>query len=92
MINCRELTDASINKGLLENKILFVSIGILLLLQSAVLFLPIMQQWVGTTMLSGSQQLIILANIALLFIIVEIEKRITRFVTKANRQVSPTIS
>ncbi|MBS7576056.1 MULTISPECIES: HAD-IC family P-type ATPase [unclassified Enterococcus] len=92
MINCRELTDASINKGLLENKILFVSIGILLLLQSAVLFLPIMQQWVGTTMLSGSQQLIILANIAVLFIIVEIEKRITRFVTKANRQVSTTIS
>lgn len=92
MINCRELTDTSINKGLLENKILFISIGILLLLQSAVLFLPIMQQWVGTTMLSGSQQLIILVNIALLFIIVELEKKITRFFKKASKQKSPTIS
>ena len=89
MINCRELVNPSINKGLFQNKPLFWSLGILLALQSAVVFLPMMQQWVGTTALTGGQQLLILANVALLFLVVELEKGLTkRFMQRQSLQTS----
>ncbi len=78
MINCRELTNPSINKGLFQNRALFLSLGILALLQATVLFVPLMQQWIGTTTLTSSQHVIIFANVALLFLIVEIEKALTK--------------
>ena len=92
MINCRELTNPSINKGLFQNRPLFISLGILTVLQSAVLFLPIMQQWVGTTTLSGTQQLIIFANAALLFLIVEVEKGLTKRIIRSQSQTSSDLS
>lgn len=92
MINCRELTNPSINKGLFQNRPLFLSLGILAVLQSAVLFLPMMQQWVGTTTLSGTQQLIIFANAALLFLIVEAEKGLTKRMIRRQNQTSSDLS
>lgn len=92
MINCRELTEPSINKGLFQNKPLFISLAILVVLQSAVLYLPFMQQWMGTTALSGGQQLIILANVVLLFLIVEIEKGLTKRITRRQSQTSSDLN
>lgn len=92
MINCRELTNPSINKGLFQNRPLFLSLGILTVLQSAVLFLPIMQQWVGTTTLSGTQQLIVFANATLLFLIVEMEKGLTKRIVRSQSQTSSDLS
>ena len=76
MINCRELSKPSLNQGLLQNKSLFLSLGILALLQGMVIFLPIGQQLIGTVSLTMTQQLLIGANVILLFLVVEIEKGI----------------
>jgi calcium-translocating P-type ATPase len=78
MINCRELVNPALNKGLLQNKVLFASLGILLLLQMSVVFLPFAQQLIGTVGLSLGQQVVIAGNAFLLFLVVEVEKRITK--------------
>ncbi|MBO1141948.1 HAD-IC family P-type ATPase [Enterococcus avium] len=77
MINCREMFDPAINRRFFENKFLFISLGILLVLQLGVIFLPLGQQLIGTTALNLAQQLVILGNALLLFLVVEIEKRIS---------------
>lgn len=82
MINCRELVDASLNKRMLKNKALFISLGILFILQAAVVYLPFMQHLIGTTSLSLQQQLPILLNIIMLFIIVEVEKVVSKKMIK----------
>lgn len=82
MINCRELLDPSLNRSLFENKALFLSLGMLVLLQAGVIYLPIAQQLIGTTSLSLTEQLPILLNILILFVIVEIEKRISKMIAK----------
>uniref|UniRef100_UPI00403F5020 HAD-IC family P-type ATPase n=1 Tax=Candidatus Enterococcus willemsii TaxID=1857215 RepID=UPI00403F5020 len=86
MINCRELTSPSINKGLFENRPLFFSLAVLAILQFTVLFLPTMQQWIGTTSLTMTQQLLIFANAALLFAIVEIEKVVTTAIQRKRKR------
>ncbi|MGM0165385.1 calcium-translocating P-type ATPase, PMCA-type [Enterococcus sp. AZ135] len=78
MINCREQFDPAINRRFFENKFLFISLGILFVLQLGVVFLPLGQQLIGTTALSLTQQLVILGNALLLFFVVEIEKRISK--------------
>ena len=82
MINCRELIDASLNKRMLKNKALFISLGILFILQAAVVYLPFMQHLIGTISLSLQQQLPILLNIIMLFIIVEVEKVVSKKMIK----------
>lgn len=78
MINCREMFDPAINRRFFENKFLFISLGILLVLQLGVIFLPLGQQLIGTTALNLAQQLVILGNALLLFLVVEIEKWISK--------------
>lgn len=78
MINCREQVDASLNKGFFQNKFLFISLGILFVLQTGVIYLPFAQQVIETTSLSFAQHLPILVNVLLLFTIVEVEKRISK--------------
>lgn len=78
MINCREMFDPAINRRFFENKFLFISLGILLVLQLGVISLPLGQQLIGTTALNLAQQLVILGNALLLFLVVEIEKRISK--------------
>lgn len=86
MINCRELFDPAINRRFFENKFLFLSLGILFILQAGVVFLPLAQQLIGTTALSLAQQLVILANALLLFLVVEIEKRISKGVCRRKEK------
>lgn len=90
MINCRELLDPSLNRSLFENKALFLSLGMLVLLQAGVIYLPIAQQLIGTTSLSLTEQLPILLNILILFVIVEIEKRISKMIAKKRNAELPT--
>jgi magnesium-transporting ATPase (P-type) len=70
--------DPAINRRFFENKFLFISLGILLVLQLGVIFLPLGQQLIGTTALNLAQQLVILGNALLLFLVVEIEKWISK--------------
>ncbi|EOH93508.1 calcium-transporting ATPase [Enterococcus villorum] len=88
MINCRELFEASLNKSLLENKTLFYSLGLLFLLQIMVIYLQFAQQIIGTTNLYSAELLPILFNVLLLFILVEVEKQISkRFANKRKKEL-----
>ncbi len=86
MINCRELLDASLSKQMLKNKALFLSLGILVFLQTAVVYLPFLQDFIGTTSLSLAQQLPILLTIFALFILVEVEKWLSKKMIKTKQE------
>ncbi|OQO69564.1 ATPase [Enterococcus villorum] len=88
MINCRELFEASLNKSLFKNKALFYSLGLLFLLQTMVIYLPFAQQVIGTTNLYSAELLPILFNVLLLFILVEVEKQMSkRFANKRKKEL-----
>jgi len=78
MINCRSSDRFSINSGLLKNKGIWMVTGVLLLLQLAIIYLPIMQMMFGTEALPLRYWLVTLAMGAVMFLIVEVEKRLTR--------------
>ena len=88
MINCREMLDPAINRRFFENKFLFISLAILFLLQLAVVFLPLGQQLIGTTALSLTQQIVIIGNALLLFLVVEIEKWISKGVVQRKEKAA----
>uniref|UniRef100_UPI0026DC9BF6 HAD-IC family P-type ATPase n=1 Tax=Enterococcus asini TaxID=57732 RepID=UPI0026DC9BF6 len=78
MINCREIKDFSINSQILHNKVLWLSLLVLLILQTLLIYAPFMHTILGTATISLSQiGLSLLAGI-LLFLVVEGEKAITR--------------
>lgn len=82
MINCRELFKFSINKTILQNKVLWLSLLILIILQAAVIYLPPMHFILGTTAITIRQLMLTFAIGITVFIIVEIEKFITRSIKK----------
>ncbi|MBO0452834.1 HAD-IC family P-type ATPase [Candidatus Enterococcus murrayae] len=88
MINCREMLDPAINRRFFENKFLFISLAILFLLQLAVVFLPLGQQLIGTTALSLTQQIVIIGNALLLFLVVEIEKWVSKGVVQRKEKAA----
>ena len=78
MINCREIKDFSINSQILHNKVLWLSLLVLFVLQSLLIYAPFMHTILGTATISLRQiGLSFLAGI-LLFLVVEGEKAITR--------------
>lgn len=78
MINCREIKDFSINSQILHNKVLWISLLVLLILQTLLIYAPFMHTILGTATISLSQiGLSLLAGI-LLFLVVEGEKALTR--------------
>ncbi|CAH6635258.1 P-type ATPase, translocating [Pseudocitrobacter vendiensis] len=83
MINCRNSDGFSINRGLLKNKGIWMVTGVLLLLQLAIIYLPVMQMMFGTEALPARYWFVTLAMGAVMFFIVEIEKRLTRRFRKA---------
>ncbi|MGL4695558.1 HAD-IC family P-type ATPase [Enterococcus larvae] len=82
MLNCRELLDPSINKAMFKNKAIFISLACLAVLQGIVLLVPIAQQAIGLTVLTTSQHLSILLNTFGIFLIVELEKLVTKKIRK----------
>jgi calcium-translocating P-type ATPase len=93
MLNCRELLEPALNRQMFQNRALFISLGILILLQGTVLFLPAAQQLIGTTTLTFLQHLSILANGLLLFGVVEAEKFLMkRYVQRQNAKTTNELS
>ena len=81
MINCRELLNPSINKAMFQNRALFISLGILTLLQLGLQFSPLAHTLIGTAQLTLTQISAMLLNALIIFIIVEVEKMITKMIT-----------
>ncbi|MGX7030135.1 HAD-IC family P-type ATPase [Vagococcus zengguangii] len=87
MINCRELLDFSLTRKVLTNKALWISLGALAIVQGTVLFVPFAQQLVGTARLSGAQHLLVIAIAAMVFILVEVEKSVTKKMMDKKEEV-----
>ena len=83
MINCRNTEGFSLNRGLLANKGIWLVTGVLFLLQAAIIYLPFMQMLFGTEALPLRYWFVTLAVAAVMFFVVEIEKRLTRRFRKA---------
>lgn len=74
MINCRRISEFSLDRGLWKNTALFYSIGIMILLQAAMIWFPPLRMALGTNLLSSTEVVISLLPGLLLFFLVEIEK------------------
>lgn len=85
MINCRELLNPSINKAMFQNRALFISLGILTLLQLGLQFSPLAHTLIGTAQLTLTQISAMLLNALIIFIIVEVEKMITKKITVSKK-------
>ncbi|MHC5228096.1 HAD-IC family P-type ATPase [Enterococcus sp. LJL99] len=82
MINCREILKFSINKSILANKVLWISLFILLVLQMLLIFAPFMHTALGTTVIGWNHLKVSLLAGIVVFVIVEAEKFITRTIMK----------
>ncbi|EPH93922.1 putative calcium-translocating P-type ATPase, PMCA-type [Enterococcus faecalis 13-SD-W-01] len=78
MINCREMTDSAFSNPLSKNRALIWSLTAMLALQLAMVYLPPLQLVIQTTPLSIGQFMMSIVPCAVLFLLVELEKRITR--------------
>lgn len=78
MINCREMTDSAFSNPLSKNRALIWSLTAMLALQLAMVYLSPLQLVIQTTPLSIGQFMISIVPSAILFLLVELEKRITR--------------
>lgn len=77
LLNSRHLNSFSLKPALLfTNRIAWLAIGILLLLQLAFVYLPLLQLWFGTQPLSLQHWLWSLAAALLIMLLVEVEKKL----------------
>ncbi|MVT01427.1 carbonate dehydratase [Enterobacter sp. 10-1] len=78
MINCRSSDSFSLNMGLLRNKGIWLVSGVLLLMQLVIIYVPVMQTMFGTEGLPLRYWFITLVIGMVMFLVVEVEKRLTR--------------
>lgn len=78
MINCREILQFSVTKTILDNRVLWYSLGILLVLQAGIIYLPFIHPIMETAALGVRELwLSLLAGFAV-FVVVEVEKWVYR--------------
>ncbi|HCB1052335.1 TPA: cation-transporting P-type ATPase [Klebsiella pneumoniae] len=78
MLNCRVSDGFSLTKGLLANKGIWIVSGVLLVLQLLIIYAPFMQMLFGTTGLPFRYWVITFIIGFAMFLIVELEKPLTR--------------
>jgi len=78
MLNCRVTDGFSLSKGLLANKGIWIVSGVLLVLQLLIIYAPFMQMLFGTEALPFRYWVITFLIGFVMFLIVEVEKPLTR--------------
>ncbi|MCD7088483.1 HAD-IC family P-type ATPase [Klebsiella quasipneumoniae subsp. quasipneumoniae] len=78
MINCRSSDSFSLSMGLLRNKGIWLVTGVLLLMQLVIIYVPLMQSMFGTEALPLRYWFVTLVIGIAMFLVVEVEKRLTR--------------
>ncbi|WP_416412979.1 cation-transporting P-type ATPase [Pantoea sp. App145] len=78
MLNCRNSDGFSLDAGLLKNRGIWLVTVVLILLQALIIYVPLMNTLFGTQPLPLKYWLIALVVSAGIFVLVEIEKRLTR--------------
>lgn len=77
MINCREITRFSLNRSIVANKVLWLSLLALFCLQALLLYAPFMHIALGTTTIGFDHILLSFMAGIVVFVLVEIEKFVT---------------
>ena len=78
MINCRSADSFSLDRGLLQNRGIWLVSAVLVVLQALIIYLPLMNRLFGTEPLPLKYWLIALIIGAAIFAVVELEKALTR--------------
>jgi magnesium-transporting ATPase (P-type) len=78
MLNCRVNDGFSLSKGLLANKGIWIVSGVLLALQILIIYAPFMQMLFGTEALPFRYWVITFSIGFIMFLIVEVEKQLTK--------------
>jgi len=78
MLNCRNTNSFSLDRGLLKNRGIWLVTGVLVVLQALIIYVPLMNTLFGTQPLPFKYWLLALMVGVALFIIVELEKWLTR--------------
>lgn len=78
LVNCRSSDSFSLSMGLLRNKGIWLVTGVLLLMQLVIIYVPLMQSMFGTEALPLRYWFVTLVIGVAMFLVVEVEKRLTR--------------
>ena len=78
LFTCRRLYESSFNRTIFNNRLAFVMVGLLLIIQLMFTYAPFMNYLFGTAPIPGSVWPVLLAGGMLVMLLVELEKWITR--------------
>lgn len=87
LLNCRSMYDSILKIGVFSNKIIFIGISAIILLQALFVYLPFMQNVFGTSSLNLSDVLISLIVGILVFPVISIEKWINKIKSKSTSNI-----
>lgn len=77
MINCRSISKFSIDQNMFKNRVLWLSLLVLLVLQLAIVYIPTISNALGTTSIGINNLIYAFVAGLTVFIVVEIEKIIS---------------
>lgn len=86
LFNCRTELEPAFGKGFFANKAVFVVSGLLIALQMSITYLPFMNNVFGTVPLGLSYWMFPLLMGAAVFVVIEIEKAITRNIVRRRNE------
>ncbi|MGM0656752.1 MAG: cation-transporting P-type ATPase [Thermodesulfobacteriota bacterium] len=85
LFNCRSMTHPVWTLGLFSNPLLWVGVGIMIIMQLIYTYLPVFNTIFESAPMGFREWGLVLINSSLIFILVEIEKKISRKRFEANR-------
>jgi len=74
LLNCRNLYNFTAGRDFFSNKVVFLAMGALALLQAGFVYAPFMNSWFGTEPVNGYYWMWALAAGLTVFLLVELEK------------------
>ncbi len=84
LFNCRYTMHSVVSKaGILGNKVVLIALGALFILQMIFVYTPWFNLWFGTTPIDLADWSFVIAAGLLVFLVVEIEKWVTRSITES---------
>jgi len=89
VIAIRSETRSLFKIGILSNTFMVIAISVTVLLQLAVIYLPVLNKFFHTQPLTLAEMLIATGISSIVFIIVELEKKVKRILKQNNRKESP---
>lgn len=86
LFNCRSLKNSIIKIGFFSNKYVFLGVGLILILQALFIYTPFMQDVFGTASLDCKDLLISCLAGSVIFVIIDLEKWISKALFKAKKK------